>query len=80
MKILFYGRLADAMGRELDIDAPTRSSVGELRQSLVDDHPELAGGLDSKRARSCVADTLVGDDYRLAAGDTLEFLPPVSGG
>lgn len=80
MKILFYGRLADAVGAEMDIESPGGCSVAELRERLVARHPEIEHVLRSRRARACVGDSAVNDDYRLAADDTLEFLPPVSGG
>jgi molybdopterin converting factor small subunit len=80
VKILFYGRLADAIGSELEIAASLGSSVGDLRNSLIAAHPEIEGVLRSKRALTCVGDRLVRDDYRLADGDIVEFLPPVSGG
>lgn len=80
MKVLFYGRLAEAIGPELEMDALPGSSVAELRDRLIAEHPDAGAVLRSRRARTCVGDTLVHDDYRLAAGDTLEFLPPVSGG
>ena len=80
MKVLFYGRLADTIGPELDIDAPPGCSVGHLRDRFVSEHPEAAQPLRSKRARVCVGDALVHEDYVLQASDRVEFLPPVSGG
>ena len=80
MKVLFYGRLAEAIGRELEVETPPDCSVAELRDRLAVDHPEVADVLRSRRARTCVGDRLVHDNYRLAQGDTPEFLPPVSGG
>lgn len=80
MKVLFYGRLAEVVGPALEVDAPPSCSTAELRDRVIAEHPQLEPMLRSKRARACVGDTLVADDYVLAAGDTLEFLPPVSGG
>ena len=80
MQVLFYGRLAEVVGPALDIDALPGCSTAELRDRVIAEHPQLEPMLRSKRARACVGDTLVRDDYVLAAGDTLEFLPPVSGG
>lgn len=80
MRILFYGRLADSMGaeRELDVDAP--SSVGNLRERLASEHPAAAESLRSTRALACVDGVLVRDDHVVAPDQRLEFLPPVSGG
>jgi molybdopterin synthase sulfur carrier subunit len=80
VKVLFYGRLAEAIGPELELESPSGCSVAEMRDRLVAEHPHVEGALRSKRALTCVGDMLVHDDYRLHAGDTLEFLPPVSGG
>jgi molybdopterin converting factor small subunit len=78
LNILLYGRLADAIDRRVDLEAPGGSSVGELRQLLATRYLAVAEQLD--RSRACVQGKLVGDDYRVAAGDDVEFLPPVSGG
>jgi len=80
VKILFYGRLADAIGRELEVKASDGCTVAELRQTLAASHPEAAETLASRRARACVGDFVVAEDYVLAAADQVEFLPPVSGG
>jgi molybdopterin converting factor small subunit len=80
MKILFYGRLAEAIGAELEVGAAIGSTVAEVREKLAAEHPDAAGVLRNKRALSFVGDRLVRDDYRLASRDRLEFLPPVSGG
>lgn len=80
MKVLFYGRLAEALGAELDVGVDAGSSVAQLRDRLAADHPYVEDVLRSRRTRACVGDTLVPDDYRIVATDTLEFLPPLSGG
>ncbi|HET7605201.1 MAG TPA: MoaD/ThiS family protein [Sphingomicrobium sp.] len=80
MKVLFYGRLAEAIGPELEIEARPGCSVAELRDRLAAEHPHAAPVLRSKRARTCIRDILVADDHRLAAADTVEFLSPLSGG
>jgi molybdopterin converting factor small subunit len=80
LRVFLYGRLAEAIGPELEIEAPPGSSVARVRERLAVQHPEIAVILDSKRARTCVGETLVDDAYVPRASDTLEFLPPVSGG
>lgn len=80
MKVLFYGRLAEAIGPELEVDAPFGSSVEQLRERLVAEFPEAEQPLRSRRARACVGDSIVRDEYVLQEGDDLAFLPPVSGG
>ena len=80
MKVAFYGRLAEAVGTELDIEAPPGCSIAELRSKLIAEHPQAEETLRNKRARACVGDALVHDSYVLGAADRVEFLPPVSGG
>jgi molybdopterin converting factor small subunit len=80
VKVLFYGRLAEAIGPELEIDAVPGCSVAEIREKLVASYPQVEETIRSRRARTCVGDMLVHDGYVPGTGDTLEFLPPVSGG
>ena len=80
MKILFHGRLAEAIGPELDLETGPGCSVAELRDRLIAEHPEAEQPLRSRRARACIGDAMVHDDYVVRASDTVEFLPPVSGG
>jgi molybdopterin converting factor small subunit len=79
-KILFHGKLATLFGRDVEIAAPLGCSIAELRSQIVDEHPHAADALRDKRARACVGDSIVPDSYRIAPGDEVEFLPPVSGG
>ena len=80
VRILFYGRLAEAIAPELHVDATSDYSVAELRDRLADAHPEAKQALRDRHARACVGNTLVRDDYVLGYDATVEFLPPVSGG
>ena len=80
MKILFHGRLDEAIGPELDLETGPGCSVAELRDRLIAEHPEAEQPLRSRRARACIGDAMVHDDYVVRASDTVEFLPPVSGG
>lgn len=80
MKIRFYGRLGEKLGREIDIDLPGgANSVSQLRNILAERFPEASTEL-LERTRACVADTIVGEAYRLADSNTVEFFPPLSGG
>lgn len=77
MKVLFYGRLADAFGPEVEIDAPAGWSIAQVRERLANEH---STALIGKRVLACVAGALVREDYVIGEGDQVEFLPPVSGG
>jgi len=78
VKVRFYGRLADAIGREIELDVRHEAPVGEIRRSLAASHPGAAGAL--RLSRACVRDVMADDNRLLSANDDLEFLPPVSGG
>lgn len=80
MEILFYGRLATAVGERVDIELPTGQSVRELREALAERYPEIAEQLRSRRVRACIGDSIVQDTYLVAPGERIEFFPPVSGG
>ena len=75
--VRFYGSLADAIGPEIDLPA-AGVSVGEVRRIVASAHCAAAAALG--RSRALIGDHAVGDDRLVAAGDQLEFLPPVSGG
>ncbi|MCK9542399.1 MAG: MoaD/ThiS family protein [Novosphingobium sp.] len=78
IRLVFLGRLEDAAGageREVAV-APTLAAV------LAGLEPELASVLSGDRIRLARNGELVAPDaaMRLADGDELAFLPPVSGG
>lgn len=79
-KILFHGKLADVLGRDLEMEAPKGCSIGKLRAHIATEHPNAGEALRDSRVRACVGDSIVADSYLLAPGDEVEFLPPVSGG
>jgi molybdopterin converting factor small subunit len=80
MIIGFFGRLRDSLGDERAVAAEAGETVAGLRVRLAGLHPAAAADLLSPRVRACVADTIVGEDFRLGGQDRIEFLPPLSGG
>ena len=80
MKLLFYGRLADVLGREMEIDTPATCTIAQLRSQLVGEHCHARELFDDKRVRACVAGKIVDNEYLARDSDVVEFLPPVSGG
>jgi sulfur-carrier protein len=81
MKILFFGRLGDRIGREIELEAPPDGcTVAELRPILADLYPEARTDLLGTALRACVGDRVVPDDHRVHRGDAVEFFPPLSGG
>lgn len=79
MRIHFYGRLSDLLGRNIDLDVPKACSIAELRKQLAIDYPHAATVL-AGRTRACIGDTVVPDSQIVGPGDDVEFFPPVSGG
>jgi molybdopterin converting factor small subunit len=80
MKILFYGRLADLLGPQVDLDVSEGSSIAQVRDRLAAEQPGAAPALAGRRVLACVGGSIVRDDYVVSRGDQIEFLPPVSGG
>lgn len=80
MRIFFYGRLAESIGGEVELDVGAPSCVGIIRERLANEHQAAADSLRSARALTCVDGVLVRDDHVVAPHQRLEFLPPVSGG
>jgi sulfur-carrier protein len=80
LKIRFYGRLGDRLGQEVEVDLPPGAeTVVELRELLAGMFPHASSDL-RQRSRACVADAFVLDDHRLGGTETVEFMPPLSGG
>ena len=80
MKVGFFGRLRDSLGDEREVAPEPEETVGRLRIRLAGLHPQAANDLLSPRVRACVADRIVGEDFRLGGHERIEFLPPLSGG
>ena len=80
MRISFYGRLAEAIAREVELDTPQACAVGELRARLAELYPQAASDLISPRVKSCVGDNIVPDSYVIAPGEAVDILAPLSGG
>lgn len=81
MKVSFFGRLGDRIGREVEVDLPAmKCSVAELRRHLAERYPAAADDLVAHSVRACVDETIVPDDHVIVPGQRVEFFPPLSGG
>lgn len=78
MKVLLYGRLAEVIGTEVELDAAAGCSVAELRGLLAEANPRAEDSLS--RSRALIGGSAVGDARVVTATEQVEFLPPVSGG
>jgi len=81
VKLLFFGRLADRLGREILISAPPEGySIAELREIIAKEHPQAEADIRRSSVKACVGDAFVHDSFRVFEADIVEFFPPVSGG
>lgn len=79
LRIRLFASFREATGTSaLAWDAPAGATVAEVVAALQAAYPKL--GPASDRALLAVNQEYVGPDYRLADGDELALIPPVSGG
>ena len=79
MKVLFFGRPADMLGRSREIDLPADATVGGVRRALAESDPAAALLLEPSIRAS--VDRQITDD-RTTVTDTSEvaFFSAFSGG
>jgi molybdopterin converting factor small subunit len=80
MKVIFYGKLASMLGRELELAVEEPCTVARLLEQIVAAFPAAAPSLQDGRVRAVVESRIVLDDHRVGEADQVEFLAPVSGG
>lgn len=78
--MLYFAALRDLAGRgSEEVELPEGDvTVARLRGLLEQRHPALAGRLTA--VRLAVNEEFAEDRVRIAAGDTVALIPPVSGG
>lgn len=81
MKVLFFGRLGEQIGREIEVDLPAGGcSVAELRRLVVSGHAAAADALSRPGIRAAVDQAIVADEGWVRPGQEVAFLSPLSGG
>ena len=83
MKILFFARLRDALGREyLELeDERCPPSVADLRALIQEQASgEFADAMADANVFCAVNQRVVNDDHALQAADEVAFFPPMTGG
>ncbi len=78
-RVLFFGHLADRLGRRIDVPVEQGTTAAALRQQLVA-RGEAFRDLTDPRIRVSVDQVIVGDDHRIGADAEVAFLPILSGG
>lgn len=80
-KILFFGSLADSLGRERLVAIPPEGcTLRELRGTLCAGDAAASSALGNARVRVAVNQEIAFDDRRVYPGQEVAFLAPVSGG
>ena len=79
VKVLFFGRVRELTGlTEEDREVREGTTLADLLESYIQRYPQLAGfraSLVASRNQEFAT-----WDARIAGGDEIAFLPPVSGG
>jgi molybdopterin synthase sulfur carrier subunit len=77
MKILFFGRLGETIGREIHFDLPAGGcTVAELRATLARTHK----GLAAESVRACIDHEIAPETALVLPSHEIAFIPPLSGG
>jgi molybdopterin converting factor small subunit len=79
VRVSLYGNLAEAIGREVELEVVSGETVGAARQALSERFPEAAALL-GHGVRACLDDVIVDDDAVVRHGAELGLSPPLSGG
>lgn len=80
MIVKFYGRLADVLGSEREVDIAGPCTVEDVRRLVARTWPDAEHAIADGKVRACIHDRIVADAHSVAPGDCVEFFPPVSGG
>ncbi len=80
MRVGFYGKLADAIAPEVEVDMAGACSIADLRTRLAGLYPHATSDIAGPRSRACVAGQLVHDSFLVQPGQDVEILAPLSGG
>jgi molybdopterin converting factor small subunit len=80
MKILFFGKLRDTLGDQVELRPETGETVAGLRQRLAALHSGAADAILDRGVRACIGDEIVGETALVDEAHEVEFFPPLSGG
>jgi molybdopterin synthase sulfur carrier subunit len=81
IRILFFGRLGERLGRETSLELPDGvRSVADLRRELARLHPQAAADFLGPSLRACLDDVIVADATPIGGAREVAFFPPLSGG
>ncbi|MBK9975671.1 MAG: molybdopterin converting factor subunit 1 [Planctomycetes bacterium] len=79
LTVLYFAHLVDRTGTRMEaFSAPEGATAAVLRALLAQAHPKLGDAL--KSCRVAVNEEFAPDSTVLREGNTVAFIPPVSGG
>lgn len=80
-KLLFFGSLAERVGRQAEVDLPPQGcTIAELRQLLAERDDVFASELGRPGIRASADQQVVRDGDRVRPGQEVSFFPILSGG
>jgi molybdopterin converting factor small subunit len=80
-RLLFFGALGDALGRERDVDLPPGGcSIAALRERLRAGDAAAASAMAGRTILASIDQQIVGDEAIARPGQEIAFFTPLSGG
>jgi molybdopterin converting factor small subunit len=80
-KILFFGRFAEQVGREIEFDLPAGGcTVRELRELLIERLPAADESWRNRCISICVDQVISPEGGWVRPGQEIAIMPPLSGG
>ncbi|KZZ82660.1 molybdopterin converting factor subunit 1 [Bacillus sp. SJS] len=76
IKVLLFAANRESIGKEQVEVEKSNISVSDLKKVLESEYP----GSSFQHAMAAINESFVPDDEIVKAGDTVAFIPPVSGG
>ena len=73
-----YGIMGDLIGKNLELDLPEESRLGDLARVLVAEYPDASAALRS--CRFAIGDSFASTESYIGKGAIVAILPPFSGG
>lgn len=74
--VLFFAHLQEITGQEKVLLPMANSSVKEIKAQLEQQYPNLS----LQQVMAAINEAFATEDSLVQAGDTLAFIPPISGG
>jgi molybdopterin synthase sulfur carrier subunit len=78
--VRYFARLRDAVGRREDVLDADVGTAEALARTLAQRSPDAADALTHPSVRFAVNGVVAGRDAAVKDGDTVDLLPPFSGG